>query len=55
MAETVHGAPHAHEGHHEELGFWRNTFDFAPDQQSLVAIRAADTADRSIRIRTHHP
>ncbi|MCZ6600462.1 MAG: protein kinase, partial [Acidobacteria bacterium] len=35
-----------------ELGFYRNTFDLAPDGQSLVVIRAPDTSDRAIRVRT---
>jgi Tol biopolymer transport system component len=35
-----------------ELGYWRNTFDVAPDHKSFVAIRATETGDRSIRVRT---
>jgi len=36
----------------EELGYVWRTFDLSPDGKSLVAIQAATTGDRSIRVRT---
>ena len=41
MAETVHGASHAHDDHHEVLGFWRK-YVFSVDHK-VIGIQYAVT------------